>query len=172
MFLVEKIERGVENMLKYLKQHLRDNKGDANVSKMTLIAIVFVVGAILLIMMTSAFRGPIKDWWQSRAADWFKSENGAFAYEIDPFEAYERNENGTYKGLRYRCHMQGDDYWYIAFPASLQHGQNAADVDLEMEIFGNLILGYAGYEDTVYISEDGKTITIGEEVYEAYIPNK
>lgn len=158
-------------MLKSLKQQLRDNKGDANVSKMTLIAIVFVVGAILLVMMTSAFRGPIKDWWQSRAADWFKAENGAFAYEVDPFDAYERNANGTFKGVRYRCHMEGNDYWYIEMPDSVQNGQDASEVVVRQQIFGNNLLGWGPNNTTVEISPDGKTITMGMFVYEAYIPN-
>ncbi len=52
-------------------KHLKNNNGDANVSKALHIAIVFVVGAILLIMMTSSFQGPIHDWFGTRMDDWF-----------------------------------------------------------------------------------------------------
>ena len=71
-------------MLKYIRKHLQSNRGDANVSKMTIIAIVFVVGAILLIMTTSAFRNPINRWFGKVTAGWFADENGEFAYS--PFE--------------------------------------------------------------------------------------
>lgn len=67
--------------------HIKDNKGDANVSKMVIIAIVFVVGAILLVMFTSAFRGPIGHWFETVVLDWFDHEgkNGEFQYS-NPFE--------------------------------------------------------------------------------------
>jgi hypothetical protein len=52
-------------------RHLKNNDGDANVSKALHIAIVFVVGAILLIMMTSSFQGPIHGWLSGTVADWF-----------------------------------------------------------------------------------------------------
>lgn len=158
--------------MKTLYKHLKSNRGDVNVSKATLVAIVFVVGAILLVMTTSAFRGPITAWIQTRVNDWFKAENGAFEYKIDPFEAYERNENGTYKGLYYRCHMEGDDYWYVSFPESVRNNQDAADVALKMVVCGNPILGYGPNNETVEISPDGKTITMGMLVFEAYIPEE
>lgn len=82
-----------------LVQHLHDNKGETNVSKMVLVAIVFVVGVVLLVMTTSAFKGPIANWWQARAEDWFADSTGKFAYENDAFWMYERNDNGTYKGV-------------------------------------------------------------------------
>ena len=44
-------------MFKTLRAHLADNRGDENISKMIWVAIVFVVGAILLIILTSAFEG-------------------------------------------------------------------------------------------------------------------
>lgn len=86
-------------MLK-LQQHLRNNKGDANVSKMTIIAIAFVVGAILLVLTTSAFRNPINRWFDKVQASWFADENGM--YEADnKFLFAERLENGTIKGATY-----------------------------------------------------------------------
>lgn len=71
-------------MFKKLREHLTGNKGDANISKMTLIAIIFVVGAILLVMTTSAFRGPINRWFSTVTNDWFASENGMFDLGIKP----------------------------------------------------------------------------------------
>ena len=70
-------------MLSILKNHLRDNCGDENISKMIWVAIVFVVGAILLIMVTSAFRGPVKRWYETVANDWFDQDgnNGGYSYD-------------------------------------------------------------------------------------------
>ena len=63
---------------------MRNNKGDANVSKMTMIAIVFVVGAILLVLVTSAFRSPINNWFNKVTNGWFADENGiAYTYAED-----------------------------------------------------------------------------------------
>lgn len=70
-------------MVTSTKQHLSNNKGDANVSKMTLIAIVFVVGAILLVLTTSAFRNPINRWFEKVTTGWFANENGMFTQSID-----------------------------------------------------------------------------------------
>lgn len=67
-----------------LIKHMRNNRGDANVSKMVLIALVFVVGAILLVMITSAFRGPINRWLSTVTNDWFADDNGKFV--SNPYE--------------------------------------------------------------------------------------
>ena len=88
-------------MITSTKQHLSNNKGDANVSKMTLIAVAFVVGAILLVLTTSAFKNPINRWLAKVSNDWFAEENGEFNLMLDPLAAYEKRENGTYKGLQY-----------------------------------------------------------------------
>lgn len=70
-------------MFQAIKSHLQNNSGDTNVSKMIMIAIVFVVGAILLIMVTSAFRGPVKRWYETVANDWFDQDgnNGGYSYD-------------------------------------------------------------------------------------------
>ena len=68
-------------MFKTIRAHLADNRGDENISKMIWVAIVFVVGAILLVMVTSAFRGPIKDWYETVIMDWFDNNNGAYSYD-------------------------------------------------------------------------------------------
>lgn len=65
-------------MFKTLRAHLADNRGDENISKMIWVAIAFVVGAILLIMVTSAFQGPIHDWYENTIKSWFTDENGAY----------------------------------------------------------------------------------------------
>ena len=70
-------------MFKTIQAHLADNRGDENISKMIWVAIVFVVGAILLIMVTSAFRGPIKRWYEKVVTDWFATNgnNGGYSYD-------------------------------------------------------------------------------------------
>jgi ABC-type lipoprotein release transport system permease subunit len=70
-------------MFKTLRAHLADNRGDENISKMIWVAIVFVVGAILLIMVSSAFQGPIKEWYENVINDWFKQSTGAYGSAAD-----------------------------------------------------------------------------------------
>ena len=59
---------------------MRDNSGDENITKMIWVAIVFIVGAILLVLITSAFNGPIHDWYENVINDWFTQDgaNGSF----------------------------------------------------------------------------------------------
>ena len=70
-------------MFQEIKAYLRSNSGDTNVSKMIVIAIVFVVGAILLVMLTSATRGPIQHWYETVVVDWFDQggKNGGYSYD-------------------------------------------------------------------------------------------
>ena len=70
-------------MLQAIKSHLQSNSGDTNVSKMIMVAIVFVVGAILLVMVTSATRGPIQHWYETVVVDWFdqSGKNGGYSYD-------------------------------------------------------------------------------------------
>lgn len=59
-----------------LKAHLADNTGDENVSKLIWIAIVFVVGAALLLLMITAFSGadsPLGVWLSSTMDSWFNN---------------------------------------------------------------------------------------------------
>ena len=65
-------------MFKTLRAHLADNRGDENISKMIWVAIVFVIGAILLLMITTAFQGPIKNWYNGVINGWFNTNNGGF----------------------------------------------------------------------------------------------
>ena len=58
-------------MLKDLRKLLADNSGDENISKMIWVCIVFTVGAILLLMVTSAFENEIKTWYKSVIKSWF-----------------------------------------------------------------------------------------------------
>lgn len=64
--------------MKRFLSHIRNNRGDTNVSRMTMIAVVFVVGAILLVLTTSAFRNPINRWFGKVTNDWFSHDNGMF----------------------------------------------------------------------------------------------
>lgn len=58
-------------MLKDLRKLLADNSGDENISKMIWVCIVFTVGAILLLMVTSAFENEIKTWYKAVIQSWF-----------------------------------------------------------------------------------------------------
>ena len=57
--------------LNAVRTHLADNRGDENVSKMIWIAIAFIVGAILLAIVTAAFNGQIKTWFNGLINSWF-----------------------------------------------------------------------------------------------------
>lgn len=59
---------------------MKDHSGDENITKMVWIAIVFIVGAILLVMVSTAFNGPIHDWYQKVINGWFdkNGSNGVF----------------------------------------------------------------------------------------------
>lgn len=65
-------------MFKTIRAHLADNRGDENISKMIWVAIVFVVGAILLLLITTAFKGPISNWYNNVINEWFNCANGGF----------------------------------------------------------------------------------------------
>jgi len=57
--------------MKTLRSLLKDNRGDENISKLIWICIVFTVGAILLLMITAAFSGEIKNWYRKVIKSWF-----------------------------------------------------------------------------------------------------
>lgn len=66
---------------------MNDNSGDENIVKMVWIAIVFIVGAILLVMISTSFNGPIHDWYQKIINGWFdkNGSNGSFqGYQTSP----------------------------------------------------------------------------------------
>ncbi|MBQ2184580.1 MAG: hypothetical protein II399_08065 [Lachnospiraceae bacterium] len=62
--------------MREIKKLMLDNTADENISKMIWIAIVFVVGAIILVLIASSFRGPIKDWWKKTVEEWFNPRTG------------------------------------------------------------------------------------------------
>jgi hypothetical protein len=74
-----KKETAIMKNLLALKAHLSNNAGDENVSKMIWIVIVFVVGAILLTLITTAFSGKISDWYRGLINSWFNTTNGAYS---------------------------------------------------------------------------------------------
>ena len=172
-------------MLKWLKRHLRDNKGDANVSKTTVIAIVFVVGAILLVLTTSAFRNPINRWFDKVQSGWFGGDNGYYALN-DPYILYERNENGSIKGLNYRLTYPDGSYvelWYkdianfpngyISYSTGGYYG--GRDEDILKDHWATFGVIYDTSE--MSISADGKTFIFhdspwGYIEFQAYIPEQ
>ena len=155
-------------------KHLKSNKGDANVSKMTLVAIIFVVGAILLVMTTSAFRGPINRWFEKVTTGWFADSNGMFEAD-NQFLGYEKNANGTYKDVTYICYSSDGSYIVLSATgvAEATNGEvegwcflhNAYDAN------GHPLWGGEYIDVTCSISPDGKTITIDRDVFVA-TPNQ
>lgn len=153
-----------------IKQHLLDNNGDQSTSKMTLVAIIFVVGAILLLLTTTAFKEPIQNWYRDTIAEWFAEDNGQ--YSFDPWSMYERNANGTYKGLEYIMELPNGNYVVL-----VDYDDVASDA-----ISPILETYYYNPDGTMYdlptsifpaqfvISADGKTITVDGDVFRAKLP--
>ena len=160
----------------FIKNHINNNRGDANVSKMTLIAIAFVVGAILLVLTTSAFKNPINNWFEKVSASWFADENGNFAYN-DPYIMYERNANGSYKGLNYRLTYSDGSYVEIYaedianFPNGTLNYETGGYYGGENEdVIKNGWLTLGTYYDVsnFSLSADGKTLILNEDGYPGY----
>lgn len=63
-------------MKEMIRAHLCDNSGDENITKLIWISIAFIVGAILLALLTQAFKGPIKNWFVNKVNEWFNANNG------------------------------------------------------------------------------------------------
>ena len=151
-------------MFKRLFKHMRSNSGDSNVSKMTIIAIAFVVGAILLVLTTSAFRNPINRWFGKVTNGWFAEENGM--YEADnKFLFAERLQNGTIKGATYIYYWEDDDgnvgYCKLTAPERLTDGQNSKGVCMDELWPGQQYEWWGSYTTDQYyfdISDDGSRI--------------
>lgn len=157
-------------MFTKLRAYLRDNSGDSNVSKMTWVALVFVVGTILLILVTSAFRNPIHRWFDKVSNDWFASENGMFEAD-NPFMFAEKAENGTIKGAKYRLYYDNGGYDELEVPEGMQNGFDTYCV-VAYNPDGSAVLPGFGPEigqGNVSISEDGSYITIDGYRYEAVL---
>ena len=146
-------------MLKFFQKHMKSNRGDANVSKMTIIAIAFVVGAILLVLTTSAFRNPINRWFSNVTHGWFAEENGEFNMMLNQWEGYEKYDNGTLKGVKYVACVDGY-YYLLKTPQYINHEKYDWQW-IDCEANGNITGAHAwsvGGSGT--ISADGATIEI------------
>ena len=64
-------------MKEMIKNHLLDNSGDENITRMIWISVAFIIGAIILAILTNAFRGPIANWFNNKIAEWFNNGNGS-----------------------------------------------------------------------------------------------
>ena len=152
-------------------KHLKNNRGDANVSKMTLVAIIFVVGAILLVMTTSAFRGPINRWFEKVTTGWFTDSNGMFEAD-NAFLGVERNANGTYKGVRSVYYRPDGSYSVLGGVERATNGSfgfntfthESYDANGHVQYFAGMPGG------TCAISQDGTSITIFGMEYVAQPP--
>ena len=150
-------------------KHIRDNKGDANVSKITMVAIVFVVGAILLVLTTSAFRNPINRWFEKVTTGWFASENGM--YEADnPFLGYEKNANGTYKGVEYRWTNPDGSYAVVQDVDNAELGGEGMFVIKFYNAQGYHTMLEVYEANTSSVSIDGKTLYLDNEEFYATQP--
>lgn len=74
-------ENAMKNLMT-LKNHLADNSGDENISKLIWVVIVFVVGAILLGLVYSAFSTEIAAWYKGMISDWFGTGKTEQAYPL------------------------------------------------------------------------------------------
>lgn len=158
-------------MLKTMKNHMSSHRGDANVSKMTLVAIVFVVGAILLVLTTSAFRGPINRWFDKVQASWFADENGMFEAD-NAFLGVERNANGTYKDVEYVYYRPDGSYSVLVGAERATNGSFGFNTFAHVSYDAN---GRVQYMEgmpggTCAISQDGTSITIFGMEYVAQPP--
>ena len=157
-------------MFHSLKKHLQDNSGDANVSKMTMIGIIFVVGAICLVLVTTAFRNPINRWFSNVTNGWFDSANGEFNLMDNPFVGYERHENGVYKDLEYVYVMPDGKIRTISTNHDLIENGITSITYVTTNANGSRPIRGIASGATVEISPDGRTITVNGDVFEARIP--
>lgn len=157
-------------IIQRIKQHLQENDGMVATPNMILIAIVFVTGSVVLVMTTSAFNGPINEWYTDTVEEWFTEENGQYSY--DAWAAYERNENGTYKGMQYVLYFPNGSCQIMMYPEEAVHNGNADECYMmSYDANGNWDGSYWNYmSGTVQISNDGKTITIDGDEYHAQLP--
>ena len=161
-------------MLQAIRKHMRSNAGDSHVSKMTIIAIVFVVGAILLVLTTSAFRSPVNNWFSKVTAGWFADNNGM--YEADnPLIYFVKNENGTYQGVTYyKWDKAAQMYFVIKNPEALQNGAASERIPVDYYDADGSYQGsgtiYNSINPNIYIHDDGIEIDVFNSRYQAYIP--
>ena len=160
--------------MRKILQHIRNNKGDSHVSKMTIVAVVFVVGAILLVLTTSAFRQPINNWFSKVTAGWFANSNGM--YEADnPMVGYQRNANGTYQGLYYYYYDATKQQYYVLTPTEAAKGENNGAIIIRYYSADGTYLYTGGITSPVgapiYASEDGLSLSNFGKTYQAYLPN-
>ena len=155
-------------MMQFLRKHFKSNSGDSNVSKMTWVALVFVVGAILLVLITSAFRNPINRWFDKVQASWFNHENGEFGL-LNQQYMYDMNENGTYKNVRYIHYNEKYNYYMVLTEVDTyengsttkRYTYDCYTADWQPKSTGST--GSSHAKIPVIISDDGKTITFVDE---------
>ena len=159
-------------MINLLKQHLKENSGDENISKMTWVAIVFVIGAILLLLTATAFKGPIQEWYNGVVSEWFAQENGE--YSFDNYSMYEKNENGTYKGLHYVSYNEDGSIYVINANNVSEFNEDSIEnhcIITHYNSNGNLIeFPVHAFHVIVSISPDGKSMMVDGNEYIAQLP--
>lgn len=157
-------------MINRIKNHLLENSGDENVSKMTWVAIIFVVGAILLLLTTTAFKEPIQNWYKDTVAEWFNGENGQYSY--NKWSMYKRNENGTYEGIQYVLEFPNGDYWVVSSDVNElpENGTYEGFYTQQYNANGEKIGIEDWFAGQVEISNDGRTISYDGWEFHAKLP--
>lgn len=153
-------------MLQAMRKHMRSNAGDSHVSKMTIIAIVFVVGAILLVLTTSAFRNPVNNWFSKVTAGWFADENGMFEAD-NPLMMYPKNPNGTYQNAKY-VSRNPNGYWVLECASELVMGGEVKGYYFVRYNQQGERLGTSTFmAGTASLSDDGMVLTVSGYTFEA-----
>lgn len=153
-------------MLQAMRKHMRSNAGDSHVSKMTIIAIVFVVGAILLVLTTSAFRNPVNNWFSKVTAGWFADENGMFEAD-NPLMMYPKNPNGTYQNAQY-VSRNPNGYWVLECASELVMGGEVKGYYFVRYNQQGERLGTSTFmAGTASLSDDGMVLTVSGYTFEA-----
>lgn len=156
-------------MISLIKSHLCDNDGLVATPNMILIAIAFVIGSIVLVTTTAAFKEPIQQWYETTVVEWFAGENGQYSY--DEWAAYEKNENGTYKGLDYVLYLSNGKYVVLRSPETLYNTTDFTEVfATEYNADGSIETFPCYFVEEIKISNDGRTIRVDGQNYHAQLP--
>ena len=71
--------------IELIENHLSDNHGDENISKMIWIMIIFMVGLVMYLLISNVFRGSISEWYTRIMDSWFGDEGPAYNGMYDSY---------------------------------------------------------------------------------------
>lgn len=153
--------------MRLITQHLLNNNGDESTSKMMWVAIAFVIGAILLLLTTTAFQEPVQTWYNNVIAEWFADGNGEYTH--DKWGMYTKNANGTYKDLQYVMKAEDGTYLVLIGQDSIVSGSLIPAQEYNADGSPNGMPTVIQSRN-VNISEDGKTIIVDRWTFSAQLP--